>query len=237
MLHYPALVYKYKCKHIIILYVSCENNTWHLNTDSKVSCGESTVLSLYLGHTGSEIRVSNTTTQGPEDDFVSDWLSETKSDYPAFSFVSGAMPRIQVCLLPTHNTRILLAQEKYKLLCGAQLLKSLCSLWQTQGLDCRVYSEAANWCFKWDWWLPLGWGLKPACTLYPPVGQQHWGQEGHHESQIPVWFVNCRDIDLPVWSEERNPQAASRKKGVCWGSVITQQIALEKKVKDHSYCD
>ncbi len=37
-------------------------------------------------------------------------------------------------------------------------------------------------------------------------------------------------------SEERNPLAAHVKMGVCRGSVITQQIALEK-VKAHSYCD
>lgn len=53
----------------------------------------------------------------------------------------------------------------------------------------------------------------PSAPLYPSVGQQHWGQEGQHESQIPVWFVNCRDIDLQGCSEEWNPLAASMMMG------------------------
>lgn len=53
----------------------------------------------------------------------------------------------------------------------------------------------------------------PSAPLYPSVGRQHWGQEGQHESQIPVWFVNCRDIDLQGCSDEWNPLAASMTMG------------------------
>lgn len=84
----------------------------------------------------------------------------------SFSFVSSVTLRSQQCLVPTNSTELLLVQEKYKLLCGALLLTSLCPLSYKDKVWIRVFTlkqltdalsstDAAS----------AGWGLQLACTL------------------------------------------------------------------------
>lgn len=75
-----------------------------------------------------------------------------------------------------HN--LLLVQEKYRLLCCSEA----CAPSRKDKVHARVFTRKQ----LSDALSRTGadcWGLAP---MYLSVGQQHWGQEEHHESQIPV---------------------------------------------------